>query len=88
MTAAEKIEYQKKIESAIESFGFAFSRIGCPCSGSQRIYNVTKGKTRFELHVWVSRGYWHLYNNKLKVSYGTNNEYLQQQIQQLWDSFS
>lgn len=88
MTSAEKIEYQKGIEETISVFGFVFSRVGCPCSGSQRIYTAILNKTRFELNVWSARGYWHLYEGKTKVSFGTNKQYLQQELSKLWDLYS
>ena len=88
MTVEEKQRDQNGVESVISAFGFTYSRIGCPCSGSQRIYTAIRGKARFELNVWVSRGYWHLYEKKTKVSFGTNTEYLQQELSKLWDLYN
>ena len=88
MTAEQKKEYQIGIEEVIAEYGFTFSRIGCPCSGSQRIYVATRGNARFELDVWIARGYWHLYEKKMKVSFGTNKQYLQQELSKLWDLYS
>ena len=88
MTVEEKQQYQQAIESVIAEYGFVFSRIGCPCSGSQRIYTVSNGKARFTIELWVARRYWHIYESKMKVSYGTKPEYLQQELKRLWDLFS
>ena len=85
MTANEKAQYKSEIESVGKTFGFTFSHHGCLCSGGQLIYAAVRGKHRYELDVWHARGYWHLYQGRVKVAYGTSSESLKIQIQQLWD---
>lgn len=85
MTANEKDQYKRDIEQAAMPFGFAFSNYGCMCSGGQLIYTACHGNHRYELDVWHARGYWHLFQDRYKIGYGTTRESLINQIQKLWD---
>lgn len=85
MTASEKEEYKRAIEGTAATYGFKFSRHGCMCSGGQLIYTASNGSHRYELNVWHARGFWHLYQGKTKIGFGTSPEALQTKIQQLWD---
>lgn len=88
MSAADKEQYKKDIESILMQYGFRFSRIGCACSGSQLIYDTYHGGKHFELDMWHARGYWHLFLGTSKVAFGTNADYLKQEIQKLWDLYN
>jgi len=84
MTQEQRNEYKMACERVALKYGFRFIGHGCMCSGGQLLYKAYR-KSTFQIAVWDARGYWHLYENRTKIGFGTDPAILEQQIQHLWD---
>ena len=85
MTIEQRNEYKMAVERIALQFGFRFIGHGCMCSGGQLLYNAYRGRSTFQFANWDARGYWHLYENRYKIDYGTDPNRLEQKLQELWD---
>lgn len=66
-------------------YGFTFDHIGCPCSGSPKVYKAMRGTTPCLLTLWERRGVWKLVMNGYTVANG-NAANLQSKLNEIWDS--
>lgn len=71
------------IEQA-EALGFKYSRKGCPCVGTPRIYTKEQAKAVYTLTIWEKRNVWQLKSKGCLLASGTA-ENLTTKIQAIWD---
>lgn len=67
-----------------ETLGFAFSRKGCPCSGTPLIYTKQVDGTLYTLTIWERRNTWRLTMRGCVLATG-NKDNLTDKIKALWD---
>lgn len=67
-----------------DALGFTFSRLGCPCNGSPRVYVTKRGNKPYELFIWERRAMWKLIAAGTTIAYGKAEE-LKTKIQAIWD---
>jgi len=67
-----------------ETLGFVFSRIGCPCNGSPRIYTKDVDGSKQKLTIWEKRNTWRLEANRVVIATGTASN-LTTKIKAIWD---
>lgn len=84
MTTEQSKEYKAAVERIALEYGFHYTGHGCMCSGGQLLYNTNRGRSTLQIAVWDRRGYWHLYENRTKIAFGTEPETLKNQLKQLW----
>ena len=72
------------IEQA-EQMGFVYSRRGCPCNGTPRIYTQKINNNVYTLTIWDKRNAWKLAGKCGCIIASGNNDNLTIKIQELWD---
>lgn len=74
----------RMIDQAI-NLGFVYSRRGCPCNGTPRIYTANIQNHVYTLTIWEKRNVWRLAGKGGCVVASGNKDNLTTKIQEIWD---
>lgn len=74
----------RMIDQAI-NLGFVFSRRGCPCNGTPRIYTRSIHNNVYTLTIWDKKNVWRLNSKGGYTIASGNKDNLTTKIQEIWD---
>jgi hypothetical protein len=74
----------RMIDQAI-NLGFVYSRRGCPCNGTPRIYRAVVQKSVYTLTIWEKKNAWKLAGSGGHIIASGNKDNLTTKIQEIWD---